>query len=82
MGRNSDLDAEEQELDDRDVELLNKIIRFIVQTKVDSMLSFMMNSYNEDLSQEALELIKEEILVNSEEIIRMLLQCACMADDA
>jgi hypothetical protein len=82
MGRNSDLDAEEQELDDRDVELLNKIIRFIVQTKVDSMLSFMMNSYNEDLSQEALELIKEEILVNSEEIVRMLLQCACMADDA
>jgi len=82
MGRNSDLDAEEQELGDRDVELLNKIIRFIVQTKVDSMLSFMMNSYNEDLSQEALELIKEEILVNSEEIVRMLLQCACMADDA
>jgi hypothetical protein len=31
---NADLDPIQQELDDRDIELLNKLIKFIVESKV------------------------------------------------
>lgn len=78
---NADLDPLQQEMDDRDIELLNKLIRYIVDSKVNSMLAFMMNSYKDDLSTEVLDMIKEEIKVNSVDTIRMLLQCACMGDD-
>lgn len=74
-------DLEQQELDERDLELLNKLIRYIVDSKVNSMLAFMMNSYADDLSQEVLEMIREEIKANSEDTIRVMLQCACMGDD-
>jgi len=48
---NADLvDPLQQEMDDRDIELLNKLIKFIVESKVSSMLAFMMNSYKDDLS--------------------------------
>lgn len=45
------------------------------------MLAFMMNSYKDDLSTEVLDMIREEIKVNSVDTIRMMLQCACMGDD-
>ena len=78
---NADLDPIQQELDDRDIELLNKLIKFIVESKVSSMLAFMMNSYKDDLSQEVLDMIKDEIKANSEDTIREMLQCACMGDE-
>ena len=78
---NADLDPSQQELDDRDIELLNKLIKFIVESKVSSMLAFMMNSYKDDLSQEVLDMIKDEIKANSEDTIREMLQCACMGDE-
>ncbi len=70
---NADLDPLQQELDDRDIELLNKMIKFIVDSKVSSMLAFMMNSYKDDLSPEVLDMIKDEIKTNSEETIREML---------
>jgi hypothetical protein len=70
---NADLDPIQQELDDRDIELLNKLIKFIVESKVSSMLAFMMNSYKDDLSQEVLDMIKDEIKANSEDTIREML---------
>ena len=70
---NADLDPLQQELDDRDIELLNKLIKFIVESKVSSMLAFMMNSYKDDLSQEVLDMIKDEIKANSEDTIREML---------
>jgi len=70
---NADLDPLQQELDDRDIDLLNKLIKFIVESKVSSMLAFMMNSYKDDLSQEVLDMIKDEIKANSEDTIREML---------
>ena len=32
-------------MEEREVELLNKIMRFIVSNKVNAMISFMLNSY-------------------------------------
>ena len=51
------MDAMEQ----REVELLNKIMRFIVSNKVAGMISFMLNEYAEGLSKEVLDMIREEI---------------------
>ncbi len=49
------------------------MIKFIVDSKVSSMLAFMMNSYKDDLSPEVLDMIKDEIKTNSEETIREML---------
>jgi len=50
----------------REIELLNKIMRFIISNKVTSMISFMLNEYSEGLSKEALDMIREEIKGNLE----------------
>ena len=41
--------------------LLNKIIRYIVGNKVNQMISFMLNQYQDGLSKEVLDMIREEI---------------------
>lgn len=48
-------------MEQREVELLNKIMRFIVSNKVNAMISFMLNSYQDGLSKEVLDMIREEI---------------------
>ena len=72
------MDAMEQ----REVELLNKIMRFIVSNKVAGMISFMLNEYAEGLSKEVLDMVREEIKGTLEGKIQMLLQSAFMADES
>lgn len=55
------------------MELLNKIMRFIVGNKVNAMISFMLNSYQDGLSKEVLDMIREEIKGALEGKIQMLL---------
>ena len=57
----------------REAELLNKIMRFIISNKVNSMISFMLNSYQEGLSKEILDMIREEIKGALEGKIQILL---------
>lgn len=71
--RNGDLDEAFNEVDDRDVALLSKIIRYVVDSKVSQMLDFMMNAYQDQLSQEALDMVNEEARLAAEETIRLLL---------
>ena len=56
-------------------------MQFIVQNKVNSMITFMLNEYAEGLSQDILEMIQDEIKGSLEGKIQMLLQSAFMADD-
>ena len=72
------MDAMEQ----REVELLNKIMKFIISNKVNGMISFMLNEYAEGLSKEVLDMIREEIKGTLEGKIQMLLQSAFMADES
>ena len=60
--------------------LLNKIIRYIVGNKVNQMISFMLSQYQEGLSKEVLDMIREEIKGALEGKIQMLLQSAFMDD--
>ena len=60
--------------------LLSKIIRYIVGNKVNQMISFMLNQYQEGLSKEVLDMIREEIKGVLEGKIQMLLQSAFMDD--
>ena len=69
-------------MEQREVELLNKIMRFIVSNKVAGMISFMLNEYAEGLSKEVLDMIREEIKGTLEGKIQMLLQSAFMADES
>lgn len=80
---NADLEPAEDdmELDERDIELLNKLIKYIADSKVNQMLSFMLNEYKSELSQEVLDMVKDEILGQAEDTIRLMLQCACMGDE-
>lgn len=64
----------------REAELLKKIMRFIIGNKVNSMISFMLNQYQDGLSKEVLDMIREEIKGVLEGKIQMLLQSAFMAD--
>lgn len=64
----------------REAELLNKIMRFIISNKVNSMISFMLNSYQEGLSKEVLDMIREEIKGALEGKIQMMLQSVFMSD--
>ena len=57
-------------------------MRFIVGNKVNAMISFMLNSYQDGLSKEVLDMIREEIKGALEGKIQMLLQSAFMADEA
>ena len=57
----------------REAELLNKIMRFIVGNKVNSMISFMLNQYQDGLEKEVLDMIREEIKGVLEGKIQMLL---------
>jgi len=69
-------------MEQREVELLNKIMKFIVSNKVNGMISFMLNEYAEGLSKEVLDMIREEIKGTLEGKIQMLLQSAFMADES
>ena len=64
----------------REAELLKKIMRFIIGNKVNSKISFMLNQYQDGLSKEVLDMIREEIKGVLEGKIQMLLQSAFMAD--
>ena len=68
-------------METREVDLLNKILRFIVSNKVNSTISFMLGEFSEGLSKEMLDMIREEIKSALEGKIQMLLQSAFMADD-
>ena len=57
------------------------MIKYIIESKVSSMLAFMINEYKSELSQEVLDMIRDEIKGHSEETIRLMLQCACMSDE-
>jgi len=48
-------------------------MQFIVSKKVNAMISFMLNSYQDGLSKEVLDMIKEEIKGTLEGKIQMLL---------
>ena len=68
-------------MEQREVELLNKIMKFIISNKVNSTISFMLNEYSEGLSKEMLDMIREEIKTALEGKIQMMLQSAFMADE-
>jgi len=65
----------------REAELLKKNMRYIIGNKVNSMISFMLNQYQDGLSKEVLDMIREEIKGVLEGKIQMLLQSAFMADE-
>ena len=48
-------------METREVDLLNKILRFIVSNKVNSTISYMLGEHSEGLSKELLDMIREEI---------------------
>ena len=60
-------------METREVDLLNKILRFIVSNKVNSTISFMLGEFSEGLSKEMLDMIREEIKSALEGKIQMLL---------
>lgn len=39
----------------------DKILRYIIGTKVNQVVSYMLSQFNEELSKEVLDMIKEEI---------------------
>ena len=80
MSQNIDQYNQEDEMQQREAELLKKIMRFIIGNKVNSMISFMLNQYQDGLSKEVLDMIREEIKGVLEGKIQMLLQSAFMAD--
>jgi len=45
----------------REVELLNKIMKYIISNKVTGMISFMLNEHSDGLSKDMLDMIREEI---------------------
>jgi len=57
----------------REVELLNKMMKFIISNKVTGMISFMLNEHSDGLSKEVLDMIREEIKGALEGKIQMLL---------
>lgn len=67
-------------MEQREVELLNKLMKFIVSNKVNGTISFMLNEYSDGLSKDVLDMIREEIKGALEGKIQMLLQSAFMAD--
>lgn len=69
-------------MEQREVELLNKIMSFIVSNKVNSMITFMLNEYSDGLSKDTLDMIREEIKDSLEGKIQSLLQSAFMADES
>lgn len=68
-------------MEQREVELLNKIMKFIISNKVNATISFMLNEYSEGLTKEVLDMIREEIKGSLEGKIQSLLQSAFMADE-
>ncbi len=57
----------------KEVELLSRIMKFIISNKVNGMISFMLNEYSDGLSKEVLDMIREEIKGALEGKIQMLL---------
>ena len=43
------------------VQVKDKILKYVVGTKVNQVISFMLSHYSEDLTKEVLDMIKEEI---------------------
>ena len=72
---------EVDQMEYREVELLNKIMKFIISNKVTGMISFMLNEHSDGLSKDMLDMIREEIKGSLEGKIQMLLQSALMADE-
>ena len=72
---------EVDQMEYREVELLNKIMKFIISNKVTGMISFMLNEHSDGLSKDMLDMIREEIKGSLEGKIQMLLQSAFMADE-
>lgn len=68
-------------MEQREVELLNKIMKFIISNKVTGMISFMLNEHSDGLSKDMLDMIREEIKESLEGKIQMMLQSAFMADE-
>ena len=60
-------------MEQKEVELLNKIMKFIVSNKVSGTISFMLNEYSDGLTKEVLDMIREEIKGTLEGKIQMLL---------
>ena len=60
--------------------LINKILKFIVSNKVNQMITFMLNQYQEGLSKEVLDMIRETIKNDFERKIQSLLQSAFEVD--
>ena len=68
-------------MEQREVELLNKIMKFIISKGVTSMISYMLNEQSDGLSKDMHDMIREEIKGSLEGKIQMLLQSAFMADE-
>ena len=68
-------------MEQREVELLAKIMKYIISNKVNGTISFMLNEYSEGLSKDVIDMIREEIKNSLEGKIQMLLQSAFMADE-
>ena len=45
----------------KEIILINKILKYIVGNKVNQMITFMLTQYQEGLSKEVLDMIREEI---------------------
>ena len=60
-------------MEQREVELLNKVMRYIISNKVNGTISFMLNEYSDGLTKETIDMIREEIKNSLEGKIQMLL---------
>ena len=69
-------------MEQQEVQLLDKMMSYVVNNKVNGMISFILNEYSEGLSKEVLDMIRDEIKVNFEVKIQKLLQSAFIADES
>ena len=58
------------------VQVKDKILKYVVGTKVNQVISFMLSHYSEDLTKEVLDMIKEEIRTVLSTKIKVLLDSA------
>jgi hypothetical protein len=53
-----------------------KILKYVIGTKVNQVISFMLSHYSDELSKEVLDMIKEEIRTVLSSKIKLLLESA------
>ena len=58
------------------IQVKDKILKYVIGTKVNQVISFMLSHYSEDLTKEVLDMIKEEIRTVLSSKMKALLDAA------